>query len=247
MMTLRNWMNDLPQQFQGKRNIEILLAAFAKQMDELLQVYEDLKTETTLENARGQNLKYIGDIFSLSTKEAHSILRTASTSDITDETYKKILMYKALQNNCDCTYYDIMDSIYMLWDTDKIKYVESPEKPATIYIEMPEVSVDGIDPSIGRVLAIKPAGVAIIYANGYAESINISGIEKAKVEQIVLSTSMQNLEENASGSVSLRAEMKNDEKFGFSIVTTKNCWTLNGEHLLDGTMSLSAEKEEEVL
>lgn len=247
MTTLRNWLDDLPQQFKGKHNIEVLLGAFAKQMDELLKVYEDLKTETTLDNAKGQNLRYIGDIFSLSTKEAHAILRTASTLDITDDTYKKILQYKALQNNCDCTYYDIMDSINLLWNTDKIKYVESPERPATIYIELPEVNVDGLDPSIGRILAIKPSGVAVIYANGYAVGVNISGIEKANVESLIMSTPIVEAEETMKSSIVLSAQVENMESFGFSIIMQKNCWTLNGDVLLDGSRVLSAEKVEEVL
>ena len=135
-----------------------------------------MKYETTLDNAKGQNLRYVGDILSTSIYEAQSILMAVDNSEITDETYRKVLQYKALQNNCNCTYYDIMESINLLWDAKNAKYVEDEERPASIYIELEDASIDGVDPAIGRVLAIKPAGVAMIYAVGYLESIDTNEV-----------------------------------------------------------------------
>lgn len=247
METLRNWINDLPQQFQGKRNIEILLGAFAKQMDELCKVYEDLKTKTTLDNAEGQNLRYIGDIYSLTTKDAHEILYKASAGDITDETYRKILQYKALQNNCDCTYYDIMDSINLLWDTDKIKYVETTDNPATIYIELPDVSIDGMDPALGRILAIKPSGVAMIYSNGYTVNVNMSGLEKAKVPGINMLLPIKESEDMEFKSLSLAMGTKLEETITATLIIWNDFWMLDGKVLLDGSKTLGAAKTEEVL
>ena len=90
-MTYDNWLEELPHQFQQKKNIDILIKAFSRQMDELLQVFEDMKTETSLQTATGQNLKYLGDVLSTSMKDAQDILMTASNDEITDEVYRKVL------------------------------------------------------------------------------------------------------------------------------------------------------------
>lgn len=246
-MTLDNWLSDIPQQFLEKKNIEILISAFSKQMDELYQVYEDLKYATTLENAKGQNLKYIGDIMSTSLKEAQSILMAANNDKITDETYRKILQYKALQNNCNCTYYDIMQSIDLLWDTSNVKYVESPDMPATIYIELPEASIDGVDLAIGRILAIRPAGVAMIYTVGYLATANISGIEKASVPAVIIRSDPIINDENIESNVQYKVDTKIEETITATIVRSKNLWVLDGTYLLDGTKTLNAERKEEVL
>lgn len=246
-MTLHNWLEDIPQQFQGKKNIEVLLNAFAKQIDELYQVYEDLKTKTTLDNATGQSLKYAGDILSMTTKEAQSILKLAGTGVITDETYRKVLQYQALKNNCDCTYEDIMDSIKILWDTESIKYVEDPEHPATIYIALPEVDIDGIDPAIGRVLAIKPGGVAMIYSVDYLTRVNISGIEKVSLPKVIVTTPVDNSNVATVPKLQITSKVVNEENVTVSLVTASNLWFLDGSYMLDGTKTLNADKTEEVL
>ena len=246
-MTLDNWLKDMPQQFLGRKNIEVLLSVFAKQMDELYKVYEDLKFETTLENAKGQNLRYVGDILSTSTKEAQSILMAADNSEITDETYRKVLQYKALQNNCNCTYYDIMESINLLWDANNVKYVEDAERPASIYIALEDASIDGVDPAIGRVLAIKPAGVAMIYAVGYLESIDISGSEKITVPRIDVRFAPVVNKEDVTQKILMKVDSKVEEEVTFSIITKKNLWLLDGTYMLDGTKQLNAAKTKEVL
>ena len=249
MATFENWLEDMPQQFQNKKNIEIFIRAFSKQIDELLQVFDDLNEQTVLDKATGQNLKYVGDILSTSVKEAQTILKKANDDEITDETYRKVLQYKAIQNNCDCTYYDIMDSISLLWDTDKIKYVEKIEKPATIYITLPNVSIDGIDPALGRVLAIKPSGVAMIYSNGYVTGVNLSGIERAKMLQMFLRTIGVKIEEIVTPScvISCGNIEKVQETVTANIIVWKDYWVLDGAYMLDGTRILDAKKTEEDL
>ena len=183
-MVADKWLRELPQQFQDKRKIEVLIRAFGRQIDEVLEVFDQLKTETTFDRAVGQNLDYIGDIMATTRKDAQKILMAANNTEITDEVYRKVLTYKALQNSCDCTYYDIMESINLLWDTDNIKYVEDPERPASIYIELPEANLDGMDPAIGRVLAIRPGGVSMVYSVAYADVVNIGASEKVTASLI---------------------------------------------------------------
>lgn len=246
-MTLENWLNDIPNQFIGKRNIEILFDAFAKQMDELYQVFDDLKEKTTLQNAVGQNLKYIGDIVSLSMKEAQEILMRANDEEINDETYRKVLMYKALQNNCDCTYYDIMESIKLLWEESDIKYIEDPKHPATIYISLPTADIDDDDPSIGRVLAIRPGGVAMIYLLTYATVVNISGNEKASLPRIIVTTSGGKKDNVITvPEILVQGNIENDEKVTASIKYDAT-WYLDGTYMLDGTKLLRSGIVEEDL
>lgn len=247
MMTLHNWMNDIPQQFHSKKNIEILISVFSKQIDELYQVYEDLKFATTLENAKGQNLMYIGDILSTSLNDAQNILMNSSNEEITREVYRKILQYKALQNNCDCTYFDIMESINLLWDTDNVKYSEPEDRPATIYLSLPEANIDGVDPAVGRILAIKPAGVAMIYTIGYATGINISGTEKVRLSRIMITTSLANEEKATVPEIQLLTKSKINETVSASIVSKRNLWMLDGTYLLDGSKLLNAVRIEEDL
>ena len=59
---LDKWLDDLPQQFQGKKYIEALISVFAKQLEDLYKVFEQLDTETDLDSAVGMNLDMVGDI-----------------------------------------------------------------------------------------------------------------------------------------------------------------------------------------
>ena len=56
------WLGDLPQQFQGKKKIEILIRAFARQMEEIEAVLADINSMTDISTADGINLDYVGDI-----------------------------------------------------------------------------------------------------------------------------------------------------------------------------------------
>ena len=246
-MAYRDWMADIPCQFIGKKNIDILISAFAKQIEELEQVYEDLKTKTSLDTAKGQNLRYVGDIMATSVKEAQTILKDVSNEEIQDETYRKVLQYKALKNSCDCTYSDIMDSINLLWDSNSIKYVEPPERPGTVFITLPEATIDGMDPAVGRVLAIKPAGVAMLYTVDYVAGVNISGIEKTQLPKMIMKIPGVKLANEVIPGISVSVDVQNEEKTETSVIIYYSYWVLDGTYSLDGTKKLNAKKTEEVL
>lgn len=178
MEIFKSWIEDIPQQFQGKERISILIGAFAKQMDEVMQVFSDLEIKTSLEIANGQNLDYTGNIATMSRKDAHIVLRKNHNVEITDDVYRKVILWKLIKNTSDCTYEDIMGSMSILWNTDNISYVEDPKRPATILLKMPTTGIDSADPVIGRILSIKPGGVGIIYNMPYYFVIDSSCIEK---------------------------------------------------------------------
>jgi len=55
---LDKWLDDLPQQFQGKKYIEALISVFAKQLEDLYKVFKQLDAETDLDSAVGMNFGY---------------------------------------------------------------------------------------------------------------------------------------------------------------------------------------------
>lgn len=180
MAILDEWIADLPQQFQSKENIETLIRTFSKQIEELLDVFRQLDTQTDLESAVGTNLDMVGDIVTLTRKEA-GILAGIDIEDpvISDERYRQFLKYQMLVNTNECTYHDLMQSIEILWNTDNMHYVEDPERPATILIRLQTMSVDVlVDPLAGKIMAIKPAGVALIYTITYTVFIDFRHIEE---------------------------------------------------------------------
>lgn len=159
---LDKWLQDIPQQFQGKRNIEVLISAFAKQLQELEQVFEDLNTKTDLETATGQNLDMVGTIIPLTRKEAGELAGIGVTDPvISDERYRQFLKYKNLVNTNRCTYYDLMTGLQLLWDVQPVYYIEDPDMPATIILTMPFLKPGGEVVRLGEVPMIKPGGVRI--------------------------------------------------------------------------------------
>lgn len=242
------WLRDLPQQFQGKKRIEILISAFAKQLEELSVVFRQLDLETDLERAVGANLDMAGSILSLSRKDANAIICKSRDYMMTDEVYRKALKYKALINSCDCTYYDIMESISLLWDTSSISYAEPPDRPATVLLNLPTVGFDSVDPSIGKILTIKPAGVSLFYTVGYLEKVYYMLFEKVSLPLMTI---------RAETTWPESAQMKNvrvsysagqpDEKISAMLISKRNIWYFDGKEFLDGSRYLNAMEKKEGL
>ena len=106
------WLRDLPQQFQSKHNIEVLIKAFSKQIQELDKVFHDLNTMTDIDDAVGQNLDYVGTIIPLTRKEAGELAGIGVTDPvISDDRYRQFLRYQNLVNTNECTYYDLMEGL----------------------------------------------------------------------------------------------------------------------------------------
>ena len=121
MLIIDEWMRDMPQQFLGKKNIEVLVAAFSRQLQEIRQVFDDMNTKVDLDTAVGQNLDYVGTIIPLSRKEAGELAGINDTDPvISDERYRQFLRYKLLVNTNECTYYDLMEGLALLWDVSPI-------------------------------------------------------------------------------------------------------------------------------
>lgn len=159
---LKDWMEDMPMQFLEKRKIEVLIRAFSRQMQELDSTFEELNTKTGIDTAMGQNLDYVGTIIPLTRKEA-GVLAGINVEEpvMSDERYRQFLKYKRLVNTNECTYYDLMDGLALLWDVSPIYYIEDPDFPATIILTMPFLKPGGEVVRLGEVPMVKPAGVRI--------------------------------------------------------------------------------------
>lgn len=151
---------ELAEQFRGKANIETLICAVGKQLNDVYNFYEQLRTERNLNTSVGKQLDGVGDIVVLSRTEAREI---AGGKDkkmaLDDETYRNYLMYKVLENSSKCTYYELIKGINMLWKGKPIRYSEKAESPATIMLDFdafPEMTEDNV-----KIPVIKSGGVGI--------------------------------------------------------------------------------------
>ena len=152
MPILDSWFRDMPQQFLGLPKIEALISAFARQLQEVERVFLDLNEKTDLETATGLNLDYIGTIIPLSRKEA-GVLAGADNPEyvMSDDRYRLFLKYKRLVNTNECTYYDIMEGLRLLWNVFPVYYAEDPEHPATIILTLPLNEISGTPIAVGEV------------------------------------------------------------------------------------------------
>lgn len=126
--------NDLIEQFRGKPNIEALVNALSRQLQEVYDFYMQLMTLLSIDQCEGVQLDNIGDIVQMSRLEALELADKAGYSYTDeDEMYRTFLYYKIFVNTSDCTYSDVMNSIYMLWD-GLLEYAEDANVPATIIL-----------------------------------------------------------------------------------------------------------------
>lgn len=180
------WKRLTLSQFYGKKILMGIARAAAEILEQVYEEQQELRTLLDIDAQEGVNLDHLGEIVSINRTEAHEFIVTNEEFEMTDELYRKMLRYKILLNNSNATYYDIMEGVNIIWDTDNVIYRETPERPATIFLDLKTVNVDGIDPGIGRILAIKPAGVGLLYYVNYLVDVDISSLERANVPSIAV-------------------------------------------------------------
>ena len=152
-----------PSQFRNKPLIEAYVRALAKQFDEVEQMFWELDNITDVETAEGEQLDRIGDMVVLSRKEAAFLVDDDSGYYVMeDDVYRRFLKYKILKNTNRCTYDDLMDGLELVWNTDRLQYVEEAENPATIIFSTGVMSLDEADIVFHRNLCIKASGVLLL-------------------------------------------------------------------------------------
>ena len=157
---IKKLRDDTLEQFKDRPKIDALHQVIGRQLNEVFRFFEQIRTETDVDNAVGQQLDGIGDIVVLSRPDAGKLLTgQEAIASPDDETYRRYLIYKILKNTCDCTYADIMKAIGMFWKGPPLRYSEDPDKPATICFDF-EASKDLADQAIG-IPFVKAGGVGL--------------------------------------------------------------------------------------
>lgn len=261
MQIYNAWLKDIPQQFLGKHNIEVLITAFAQQMQEIEQVLEELNTKTDLDNAIGTNLDYVGTIIPLTRKEAGELAGIGVSEPVmSDERYRQFLRYKNLKNTNCCTYYDLMDGISLLWKLDKLYYLEDATYPATIIFRTDRLDIEQEDTiEFHSDLCIRAAGVGVIVRKNWQAFITeeifsevphlcfrsnvflwfvsdnyLDGMWILDGSHVIQESNHVVASMKVNGCATLEIESE-----GFVIIE-KDVWRLTGENLLSGVRILDA-------
>lgn len=176
----------MPQQFQGKPKIEVLVAAFARQLQELLVIVEKINVDTDLTTAIGKQLDYVGNILSLTRKEAGEMEGRKSTEPVlADERYRQFLRYQLLKNTTEGTYADTMAGLELMYRDVPILYSEVKNHPATLHLTVPKVAFEEDFLRLNRNFVLRSSGVGFYYTAVFYDKINISFLEKVKVLLVI--------------------------------------------------------------
>lgn len=156
-------VDDLLEQFRGKKNIGVLVESYAQQLQEVYDFLMSLLKLLDLESCTGTQLDLIGEIVVLSRYDARVMVEQSYEGEVLDDDlYRKLLKWKILLNTNDCTYWSMMKGIKYFWDKSPIYYETDPEVPATIIISTPPLDPSN-DPSIIMDMpVIRPGGVDLI-------------------------------------------------------------------------------------
>lgn len=206
----------MPQQFQGKPKIKVLVTAFARQMQEILKVLKEINAESDLDTAMGQNLDYVGTIIPLTRKEAGEMEGEENLEPvISDERYRQLLRYQLLRNTNEGTYQDMMAGLELIYGNVPITYSEVKNHPATLHLTVPKVSLEEEFLRINRKLVIRPSGVGFYYTAVFYEKLPLSFLEMVDLPKILLRMA----------------------------ITFWGCRVLDGTWLLDGSYRLDAVRQ----
>lgn len=255
MKIYNDWMCDLPSQFQDKNNIEILIKAFSRQLEDVLNVFKELDIKTDIDVAEGKNLDMAGSIVAMSRVEAASFAGVdVNTPLASDDIYRRILTYKKLRNTNSCTYYDIINGLQLIWGTSSpVYYREKPERPATIFLTMPKQDIDAGYTSFLKTLNIKPGGVSLVYESVYDDLFYLMFLEIFKVNKLKLGITLPIVQRSVSNgkthifieketklAIGSKVRLIQDNYYMGYITIDKDPWTLNGEVILDGNRLLDS-------
>ena len=131
-------VDDLLEQFRGKKNISVLVESYAQQFQEVYDFLMSLLKLLDLEACTGAQLDLIGEIVVLSRYDARVMVEQSYEGEVLDDDlYRKLLKWKILLNTNDCTYWSMMKGIKYFWDKSPVYYETDPEIPATILLTTP--------------------------------------------------------------------------------------------------------------
>lgn len=155
-------VDDLLEQFRGKKNIEVLVESYAQQFQEVYEFLMSLLKLLDLESCTGYQLDLIGEIVVLSRYDARVMVGQSYEGEVLDDDlYRKLLKWKILLNTNDCTYWSMMKGIKYFWDKSPVYYETDPEVPATILLHTPPLGPETNPRDLLEMPIIRAGGVAL--------------------------------------------------------------------------------------
>ena len=175
---------DLLEQFKGQPKIRALMEVIGRELEAVYQFLEDLNVKRDVYHAEGVQLDGVGNIAGISRQDA-AVLAGVAVSKMTDEMYRRFIIYKILRNTCDCTYSSLMQAIRMFWNgRSVVKYSEDPAFPATIILDIEGFSETGSLYDLMMVPLIRAAGVGlrIMTTSSMDNGIYVAVIQNSEIE-----------------------------------------------------------------
>lgn len=157
-----SFLGKLPEQFKRKHNIEVLIKAFAAELEELVDVFKELETLRAIFTGFGKQLDGIGEIVDLTRAESASYAGVVDFYVLDDERYRLFLMYKALRNANMCTFPELMEICRLLYNVKLLYYREFDRHPAHFQVMVGADFQDWMMGMLNNVdLTVKPGGVSV--------------------------------------------------------------------------------------
>lgn len=151
---------DLLEQFRGKKNIGAIVAAYARQLQEVYDFLVSLLNLLDLDLCTGAQLDLIGEIVVLSRYDARVMVEQSYEGEVLDDDlYRKLIKWKILLNTNDCTYWSMMKGIKYFWDKSPVYYETDPEIPATILLTTPPLDPETNPRDLLEMPIIRAGGV----------------------------------------------------------------------------------------
>lgn len=158
----KSFLDKLPEQFKQKYNIEVLVHAFAAELEELVGVFGELKTLRAIRTAYGRQLDGIGEIVNLSRVESTAYAGIVDFYVLDDDRYRLFLMYKALRNANMCTFPELMEICRLLYNVKLLYYREFDDHPAHFQVMVGADFQEWMMGMLNNVnLTVKPGGVSV--------------------------------------------------------------------------------------
>lgn len=158
----KSFLDKLPEQFKRKHNIEVLIQAFAAELEELVEVFGELETLRAIKTAYGRQLDGIGEIVNLSRVESTAYAGIVDFYVLDDDRYRLFLMYKALRNANMCTFPELMEICRLLYNVKLLYYREFDDHPAHFQVMVGADFQEWMMGMLNNVnLTVKPGGVSV--------------------------------------------------------------------------------------
>lgn len=158
----KSFLGKLPEQFKNKHNIEVLIKAFAEELEEVEKAFQELETLRSIRTAFGKQLDGIGEIVNLTRAESTAYAGVVDFDVLDDERYRLFLMYKALRNANACTYPELMEICRLLYNAKLLYYKEFDDHPAHFQVMVGAKFDEWMLKMLNNSnLTIKPGGVSV--------------------------------------------------------------------------------------